>query len=126
MKFDKTIIDKWVEIWNNYDLSKVPKLFLDDERVTYFSSEKQVLTKGIDDLILHHKDFGFKEDGVDTGNKLWLEDTEIEEYDGCVIVKADWLFKRKGETTTQRGPVTFVYVPVKGAYRIVHAHFSNY
>jgi hypothetical protein len=25
--------------WNSYDLDQVPRLFLDDERVTYFSTE---------------------------------------------------------------------------------------
>ena len=34
-------VDAWVEIWNTYDLNQVDKLFLQDERVTYFSSEKE-------------------------------------------------------------------------------------
>ena len=123
--FNEKIVDEWVEIWNNYDLHKVKDLFLDDERVTYFSSEKQGLIKGIDNLIEHHHEFGFVEGGKETGNKLWLEDVEIEEFGDTVVVKADWLFQREGSDKQQRGPVTIVYVK-SDKYRIAHAHFSNY
>lgn len=123
--FSEKIVDEWVEIWNNYNLDRVKDLFLDDERVTYFSSEKQGLIKGIDNMIKHHREFGFVEGGKDTGNKLWLEDVEIEEFGDSVVVKADWLFQRKGSDKQQRGPVTIVYVKTD-RYRIAHAHFSNY
>jgi len=123
--FSEKIVDEWVEIWNNFDLDKVNELFLDDERVTYFSSEKQGLIKGIDNMIKHHREFGFVEGGKDTGNKLWLEDVEIEEFGETVVVKADWIFQRKGSDKQQRGPVTIVYVKTD-RYRIAHAHFSNY
>ncbi len=123
--FNEKIVDEWVKIWNNYNLDKVPELFLDDERVTYFSSEKQGLIKGIDNLIKHHREFGFVEGGKDTGNRLWLEDVEIEEFGESVVVKADWIFQRKGSDKQQRGPVTIVYVKTD-RYRIAHAHFSNY
>jgi hypothetical protein len=39
MEFDPKLVDDWVSIWNSYDLSKVPVLFLDDASVSYFSSE---------------------------------------------------------------------------------------
>lgn len=123
--FSEKIVDEWVEIWNNYNLDMVPELFLNDERVTYFSSEKQGLIKGIDNLIKHHREFGFVEGGKDTGNRLWLEDVDIEEFGESVVVKADWIFQRKGSDKQQRGPVTIVYVK-KDRYRIAHAHFSNY
>lgn len=125
MVFSTAIVDKWVEIWNNYNLDKVRELFLDDARVTYFSSEKQGLIKGIDNLVKHHREFGFVEGGKDNGNKLWLEDVEVEEFGDMVLVKADWIFQRKGSDKQQRGPVTIAYVKENG-YRIAHAHFSNY
>ena len=125
MVFSEKIVDEWVAIWNNYDLNRVRELFLDNERVSYFSSEKQGLIKGIDNLVEHHREFGFVEGGKDTGNKLWLEDIEIEEFGESVVVKADWLFQRKGSDKQQRGPVTIVYV-MTDRYRIAHAHFSNY
>ena len=123
--FSEKIVAEWVKIWNNYNLDMVPELFLDDERVTYFSSEKQGLIKGIDNLIKHHREFGFIEGGKDTGNRLWLEDVDIEEFGESVVVKADWIFQRKGSDKQQRGPVTIVYMKTE-IYRIAHAHFSNY
>jgi len=123
--FSEKVLDEWVEIWNNYNLDLVKELFLDDERVTYFSSEKQGLIKGIEGLVVHHRQFGFVEGGKETGNKLWLEDIEIEEFTNLVVVKADWLFQRKGSDKQQRGPVTLVYLKQNG-YKIAHAHFSNY
>lgn len=123
--FSEKIVDEWVAIWNNYNLDKVKDLFLTDDRVTYFSSEKRGLIKGFKNLIEHHRGFGFVEGGKDIGNRLWLEDTDIEEFGDVVVVKADWIFQRKGSDKQQRGPVTIVYV-LEDKYRIAHAHFNNY
>jgi hypothetical protein len=123
--FSEEIVDEWVLIWNNYNLDMVKELFLDDERVTYFSSEKKGLIKGIDNLVEHHRGFGFVEGGKEPGNRLWLEDVMIEEFGESVVVKADWIFQRKGSDKQQRGPVTIVYV-LEDKYRIAHAHFNNY
>ncbi len=122
----KEAVEAWVRLWNTYDLDDVKKLFLDDERVTYFSSEKQGLIKGIDSLVRHHEEFGFSVGGRETGNRLWLEDVDIEEFMGSAAVKADWLFRRKGSDETQRGPVTILYVGAGNDWKIAHAHFSNY
>lgn len=119
-------VEDWVKLWNTYDLNQVKRLFLDDGRVTYFSSEKQGLIKGIDSLVRHHEEFGFVAGGKETGNRLWLEDVDIEEFDDSATVKADWLFQRKGSDGTQRGPVTILYVKEGEGWRIAHAHFSNY
>jgi len=32
-EFNRELVSDWVAIWNNYDLSRVKKLFLDDARV---------------------------------------------------------------------------------------------
>jgi hypothetical protein len=124
--FDPGLIDSWVSIWNSYDLSMVERLFLDDPRVTYYSSEKRGLIRGMDALKEHHKEFGFVEGGKDSPNSLWLEDTQTEVFEGVVLVKADWCFRRGGSEKIQRGPVTLVYVHTPKDYRIAHAHFSNY
>lgn len=125
-EFDPVLVETWVSTWNTYDLSMVERLFLEDERVTYFSSEKRGLIKGIDSLLRHHEEFGFVSGGKDQPNRLWLEDTQIEAFEDAVIVKADWCFRRGGSENVQRGPVTLVYVPFNGGHRIAHAHFSNY
>jgi ketosteroid isomerase-like protein len=125
-KFDPGLVDAWVAIWNSYDLSLVEKLFLNDERVTYFSSEKQGVVKGIEALVRHHEGFGFVMGGKVQPNKLWLEDIDIEAFPGAAVVTAIWLFRRGDSGKTQRGPVTLVYVPVGGGWRIAHANFGNY
>jgi ketosteroid isomerase-like protein len=120
------IVDDWVKIWNTYDLSRVRELFLNDGRVTYFSSEKEGLIMGIEALVKHHIEFGFVEGGKDQPNSLWLEDIEIEQFGDIAVVKADWIFKRGNSDQLQRGPVTLVYVNEGEGYKIGHAHFSNY
>ena len=52
-------VSTWVSMWNSYDLSLVDELFLTDPTVTYFSSEKEGLIKGIDAVSKHHAGFGF-------------------------------------------------------------------
>jgi len=125
-KFDPGLMDAWVAIWNSYDLSMVEKLFVNDERVTYFSSEKQGAVKGIKELIKHHEDFGFVRGGKAQPNKLWLEDVDIEAFPGVAVLTAIWFFKRGGSEKAQKGPVTLVYIPVSGEWRIAHANFGNY
>lgn len=122
----KRALDRWVELWNTYNLDMVEELFLTDDRVTYFSSEKRGLIKGYEALIRHHRGFGFVEGGKDTGNRLWLEDVETQSFGPVAVVKADWLFRRRGSDKDQRGPVTIVYVDEGGGPRIAHAQFSNY
>ena len=46
-------------------------------------------------------------------------------FGDVAVVKADWIFQRKGSDKQQRGPVTIVYV-LEDKYRIAHAHFNNY
>lgn len=104
----------------------VDELFLNDSRVTYFSSEREGLIKGIDELRRHHEGFGFVEGGRDQSNRLWLEDTQKESFSQAAIVTAVWRFQRKGSGDVQRGPVTLVYVRTGDGYRIAHANFSNY
>lgn len=125
-RFDPGLVDAWVETWNTYDLTKAMELFLDDPRVTYFSSEKQGTVRGREALTEHHRGFGFIEGGKDQPNRLWLEDTGIDEFNECVIVTAVWCFKRGGSDEVQRGPVTMVYVHTGEGYRIAHANFGNY
>jgi ketosteroid isomerase-like protein len=125
-KFDPGLVDAWVAIWNSYDLSMVEKLFLNDEHVTYFSSEKQCVVKGMEALVRHHEGFSFVMGGKAQPNKLWLEDIDIEAFPGAAVVTAIWFFRRGDSGKTQRGPVTLVYVPVGGGWRIAHANFGNY
>ena len=123
--FDAGLVDEWVSLWNTYDLSMVETLFLDDDRVSYFSSEKEGAVQGIQALIEHHRSFGFVPRGKQQPNKLWLKDTHIEEYSTSAVVTAFWCFQR-ADSSIQRGPVTLVYVEAGDSYRIAHANFGNY
>lgn len=126
LAFRQETVDAWVKSWNTYDLSQVDSLFLPTSQVTYFSSEYEGAVKGIDKLREHHAGFGFVKGGKTQPNKLWLEDADTQAFEGCVIVTAIWCFKRPSAATPQRGPVTIVYVPYKGEWRIAHANFGNY
>jgi len=126
-KFNPKIVDEWVRFWNAYDLDQVPKLFLKDDRVTYFSSEKQGVVKGYDALVKHHEGFGFVKGGKNPQpNKLWLEDMDVEDFGDSAIVCAIWFFQRPGADKPQKGPVTIVYERASEGWAIAHANFGNY
>lgn len=118
-------VSAWVDIWNSYDLTQVDELFLQDERLTYFSSEKEGVIIGIEAIREHHQGFGFVEGGKRQPNKLWLEDVHSESFGTTAVVTAIWYFERP-DGSVQRGPVTIVYVRQGEAYRIAHMNFSNY
>ncbi len=121
-------INDWVAMWNSYDLSRVEKLFLTDSTVTYFSSEKEGLIKGIEAVIEHHKGFGFVEGGKAQPNKLWLEDVHTTVRSNVAVVSGIWYFlnQSEGEDQTSKGPFTAIYVQDENEYRIAHMHFANY
>lgn len=118
-------VSAWVKIWNTYDLDPVDALFLQDERLTYFSSEKEGVLIGIDAIRDHHRGFGFVAGGKQQPNKLRLEDVHVETFGTTAVVTAIWYFERPNGTV-QRGPVTIVYVLQGEGYRIAHMNFSNY
>ncbi len=118
-------VSTWVRIWNTYDLSQVDALFLRDERLTYFSSEKEGIIIGIDAVREHHRGFGFIGGGKQQPNKLWVEDVHTEAFGTTALVTAIWYFA-KPDGSVQRGPMTMVYVRQNGEYRIAHMNFSTY
>jgi len=121
-------VNAWVSMWNSYDLSMVDNLFLTDERLTYFSSEKEGLIEGFTAVREHHRGFGFIEGGKIQDNKLWVEDLHVNVYSPVAVVTGIWFFRRgpEGSKDISRGPVTFVYVREEEEYRLAHLHFSEY
>jgi ketosteroid isomerase-like protein len=120
------VIAAWVAMWNSYDLSQVDNLFVTDDRVTYFSSEKEGLIRGIDALRKHHSDFGFVPGGKKQDNKLWVDNLHSQIVGEAAIVAGTWYFQRaKNPDLVQRGPFTFVCLKDGAGYRIAHGHFSN-
>jgi hypothetical protein len=116
----EALLAAWEKSWNTYDLTEVSRLFVTDNTVTYFSSERAGLIQGIDSLIRHHKGFGFVEGGKASANRLWLTDVRHRPLSAT----ATWHFQRPG-SAEQRGPVTFILQQGGNGYRIAHAHFSN-
>jgi len=126
VKFNPKIVDEWIKFWNTYDLNQFEKLFLKDDRVTYFSSEKQGVIKGYEALLKHHEGFGFVKGGKVSPNKLWLEGMDVEDFGDNTIVCAVWFFKRPTVENPQKGSVTIIYEKVEDEWRIAHANFGNY
>ncbi|MBN2246047.1 MAG: hypothetical protein JW755_09410 [Candidatus Aminicenantes bacterium] len=118
-------VDAWIKMWNTYDLDQVDELFLLDNRLTYFSSEKEGIIIGINAVRDHHIGFGFVKRGKKQPNKLWLEDINSTEFNSSAVVTGIWYFQRQ-DGSIQRGPVTIVYVQQGDSYRIAHMNFSNY
>ncbi len=122
------LVASWVALWTSYDLDRVNRLFLQDSRVTYFSSEKEGLIRGIENVREHHRGFGFVPGGKKAERELWVEQVDSDDFDDTLVVTAIWYFgdRKKPAAENQRGPMTMVYVHAGGEYRIAHLHFGNY
>jgi ketosteroid isomerase-like protein len=122
------LVTSWVALWTSYDLERVDDLFLQDARVTYFSSEKEGLIRGIDAIREHHRGFGFVPGGKKAERELWVEAVESDDFGDTLVVTAIWYFGNRNSPAAenQRGPMTMVYVRAAGEYRIAHLHFGNY
>jgi hypothetical protein len=121
-------MNAWLELWNTYNLSLVDDLFLTDSSVTYLSSEREGLIKGIDEVRSHHEGFGFVVGGREAEQDLWVEDLHTTSFWPTAIVTGIWLFgDREGAPeAAQRGPFTFVYVQRGDNYRLAHLNFGTY
>ncbi|MFQ5792438.1 MAG: hypothetical protein ACE5JI_18365 [Acidobacteriota bacterium] len=121
------LVEAWVTLWNTYDLSLVDELFLADSRVTYLSSEKEGLIKGIEAVRDHHVQFGFVDGGKEPEQELWVEELNWNDYGTAAVVTGVWFFGSRDDVErAQRGPLTFVYVRAGDEYRLAHVHFASY
>lgn len=125
----KLVVDKWLMLWETYDSDMLGDIFLQSEDLTYFSSEKEGLMQGFEELLPHHTGFGFVAGGKKPELSLWLENVETRVYDGSVMVGGVWYFGDKSQPidSISNGPVTFVLVKnSEGITKIAHTHFANY
>ena len=123
------VINKWLELWETYDLNLLDDIFLQTEDLTYFSSEKEGLMIGYKHLKPHHSGFGFVEGGKQPKKSLWLEDIKTKIYGETAMVAAIWYFGDRNavKNSVSKGPVTFILINDKqGNTKIVHTHFANY
>jgi ketosteroid isomerase-like protein len=119
-------VARWVRLWNTYDLDVVDQLFLQDDRVTYFSSEKEGLIRGIEAVREHHRGFGFVPGGKTPTSELWLADVSSDDFGDTAVVTAIWFFGHRNQPQNQHGPMTAVYVRTKDGFRLAHLNFSHY
>ncbi len=149
----RELVATWVDMWNSYDLNQVEKLFLTDDRVSYFSSEFQGAIQGFESVLEHHEGFGFVAGGDDSrGTRLWVEDLTEDRFTDTAVLTGVWFFTRtdfppeagdpaeavdapdsgggspaaEADAPPQKGPVTFVCVLEEGGWRFAHMNFGNY
>ncbi len=121
------LIDRWLELWASYDIDLLGEIFWNNPALTYFSSEKEGLIRGFENLIPHHEGFGFVSGGKVPEKSLWLEALDFTNHGDVVVVNAIWFFGNRSELNPQNGPVTFVLVRTDDQLvRIAHTHFANY
>lgn len=125
MHTPEQLVKAWVAMWNGYDLDSVQQLLLDDDRLTYLSSERQGVISGMPAVIQHHVGFGFVPGGKSTGNRLWLDDLVYSDFGDVVVIAGIWYFRR-ATGVEMRGPVTLVSVRTPGGLRLAHLNFGNY
>ncbi len=118
------LLNKWVEMWNSYDIKILSKVFQTGSELTYLSSERNGLIKGYKAVTEHHRGFGFVEGGKVQSNRLWLEDIYFNIYGSNALVTAVWFFEQKN-LRIQKGPVTFFIRSDGGKLRFSHLHFAN-
>jgi ketosteroid isomerase-like protein len=123
----RELLNAWVDLWESYDLDMVSHLFLQDERLTYFSSEAEGLLTGFDQVEEHHRGFGFVPGGAERDQVIWVGDVQIREYGDAALIAAIWYF---GDPDTpddaQRGPMSALAIRTEDGYRIAHMHFATY
>ncbi|MCC3860811.1 YybH family protein [Pseudemcibacter aquimaris] len=123
------VIAEWQKFWNTYDLDQMNELFINSDSLTYFSSEKEGLIRGYEEMIEHHKGFGFVPGGKQSEAKLWLENIETDYIGDIAVVAAIWKFDvfRDGKQVLMRGPVSFICSKdSNGKFKLHHVNFSNY
>ncbi len=121
----RTAVDAWETMWNTFDYREVDRLFLQSDDLSYFSSEREGMIRGIQAVREHHRGFGFTEGGSANLTRLWLDAVEIRDYRSSAVVTGIWYFQRT-DGVLQKGPVSMVYVKGDGGYKIAHMNFSNY
>ena len=120
------LVADWVGMWNSYDLDQVGGLFLNDHRLTYFSSEKEGLIRGMEAVLEHHRGFGFISGGSEQSSRLWMEDVGIDLMRDAATVTGIWYFQADSGSEPQRGPVTIVCMRTAAGWRFAHMNFSEY
>ena len=105
----------------------VADLFLQDDRLTYFSSETEGLLQGFERIVEHHRGFGFVAGGAERDQLIWVDEVHIVEFGDSAMIAAIWYFgDPAAPADAQRSPMTVVATRTTSGYRIAHMNFATY
>jgi hypothetical protein len=123
----RALLDSWLTMWRTYDLAPMREIFVVDDALTYFPSDRQGLIAGFDAVRDYHTDLGFVAGGFQPERELWLEDVIIADFEESAVISAVWYFgSRANIAAAGRGPLTMVLARTGAGYRITHVNFANY
>jgi hypothetical protein len=121
------LLDAWLGMWRRYDLDGVDDLFLDDDGLTYFASDREGLISGLDAVRAYHADAGFAPGGFQPESELWLEEVSISDFGESAVIGGVWYFgNRLNGQSSGRGPLTMVLTRAPNGLKISHLNFGNY
>jgi imidazolonepropionase-like amidohydrolase len=121
------LLEAWLGMWRRYDLDGVDELFVADDALTYFASDREGLIEGIDAVRAYHAGLGFVSGGFAPDNELWLEQVTIADFGASVVVGAMWHFgNRVNRQAASRGPMTMVLAGTSAGFKISHLNFGSY
>jgi hypothetical protein len=121
------LLEAWLGMWRRYDLDQVDDVFVDDDAVTYFASDREGLIEGIDAIRAYHADLGFVAGGFQPESELWLEQVTIADFGESAVIGATWYFgNRLNRQAAGRGPLTIAIASTSAGPRISHINFGNY
>ncbi len=121
------LLESWLAMWRRYDLDRVDQLFVRDDALTYFPSDRQGLIEGINEVRAYHAALGFVSGGFQPQSELWLENVTIADFGESAVIGAIWYFgNRVNRQAAGRGPLTMVFTRTSAGYLISHVNFGNY
>jgi imidazolonepropionase-like amidohydrolase/ketosteroid isomerase-like protein len=121
------LIEGWLAMWRRYDLDRMADLFVNDDALTYFPSDREGLIEGYAAVREYHEGLGFVSGGFQPENELWLEQVTVADFGESAVVGAMWYFgTRVNRRAAGRGPLTMVLARTSFGYRISHLNFGNY
>jgi imidazolonepropionase-like amidohydrolase len=123
----QAVLEGWLGMWREYDLDRVAELFVNDDALSYFPSDREGAIEGFTEVLEYHRELGFTPGGFDPDNELWLEQVMISDFEDSAVVTAVWHFgARLTRQISGRGPFTMVIARTGAGFRISHVALGNY
>ena len=121
------LLEGWLAMWRRYDLDRVADLFVNDDALTYFPSDREGLIEGFAAVREYHEGLGFVAGGFQPESEMWLEQVTVADFEESAVIGAVWYFgTRVNRRAAGRGPLTMVLARTDAGYRISHVNFGNY